>query len=156
MAYEATLQTLVGILFVSFFSFMGMRYIDDKRLKMIAFGTGIASAAVFAGLDVEDLFSRGDEYFSEHADTAGVATGTTTVLLSTLSPIKSLRNTGLVAGFTGIITGLFGNPSWIGFVVWIAILSILAVLIYKLIQKIGNAWKYKKWSWESDYHDHAN
>lgn len=154
---EVNWQAVVGILLVSLFSFMGMKFIDDKKLKMVAFGTGVTAASIFAGLDIENLFANGESYFSNHADVAGIATSTTAVLLSTLNPIKSLRNAGFIAGFTGIVTGLFGNPSWIGFVVWVAIITILGIIAYKLIQKALNSWKSKNdLSFDRNYYDHAN
>jgi hypothetical protein len=148
-------QSVLGTLLIPSFSLLGMKLVNDNRFKMISFGTGVASSAVFAGLNVTDVYTQAADFVSKHADMLGIATGTTTLLLSTLSPIKSLRNTGLAAGFTGITTSIFGNPGWIGFAIWAGILTVLGVVAYKIIQKIVHFFNTKNKQFKN-YYDSKN
>lgn len=128
-------QNLVGVLALLGFSFIGMKLIEDKKLKFAAFSVGILTAGVLAGLDIEDLFNKAQSYVSEHADTAGIATSMTTMLLSALSPFKGLRNAGLAVGAVGVFTSMFGNPAWLGFLFWSVILTVLGIVTYVLVRK---------------------
>lgn len=128
-------QNLLGIMALLGFSFIGMKLIEDKKLKFVAFSIGVLTAGILAGLDIEDLFNKAQSYISEHADQAGIATSMTTMLLSAFSPFKGLRNAGLAVGAVGAFTSLFGNPSWLGFLFWSVILTVLGIVGYVLFKK---------------------
>lgn len=128
-------QNLVGVIALLGFSFIGMKLIDDKKLKFAAFSIGVLTAGILAGLDIENLFNRAQSYVSEHADTAGIATSLTTMSLGGLSPLKGLRNAAWMVGGVGLVSSLLGNPSWIGFLIWCLILTVLGIVGYVLFKK---------------------
>jgi uncharacterized membrane protein len=135
MAFQLDWQSLVGISMLMLFSFIGMKMLEDKKYKLISFLIGVFTASILAGFDVEELFNKSQTYISEHADKAGIATSLTTMSLAGLSPFKGLRNTAWLIGGIGMVSSLFGNPSWIGFLIWCLILTVLGVLAYLLVKK---------------------
>ena len=129
-------ENLVGI--VLFFTVCGLaiRYINDSRIRAIAFLSALLASAWMAGFirteHLQGLFQR----ISDAADPIGVWLSGFMISAGTFSPIPQLRKPLITAGATGLAASLMGIPVWITWIILVLAVIIVGYLIYRAVKSI--------------------
>ncbi|MEM2374015.1 MAG: hypothetical protein QXI11_06185 [Thermoproteota archaeon] len=132
---ELAFMNLLGLIVFFIFCGLALKYIDDVRIKVIAFLSALIISAILAGLIKFENLGTFIQRINQKADTISVGLSGMIICIGMLLP-RPLRRPLVFAGLSGLILGLIGIPVWIIWILILILAFIIFYLIYRMVIKI--------------------